>query len=123
MRLKIIKYIDQKAPVQELDKDLMLLLHKFLMLNIDETIAGKFRSFGEKAINAYIVDVDGFITDKVARMHLEFERIHPFNDGNGRIGRVINNLLFIRAGFPPITIFNKRSIILVLGSTMLLEIL
>lgn len=30
--------------------------------------------------------------------------IHPFIDGNGRIGRVINNYLLIREGFVPINI-------------------
>ena len=37
-------------------------------------------------------------------MHLAFEHIHPFIDGNGRIGRVLNNYLLIREGFVPINI-------------------
>ena len=37
-------------------------------------------------------------------MHLAFEYIHPFCDGNGRIGRVINNYLLIREGFVLINI-------------------
>ncbi len=37
-------------------------------------------------------------------LHLTFEHIHPFVDGNGRIGRVINNYLLIREGFVPINI-------------------
>jgi Fic family protein len=39
-----------------------------------------------------------------ALTHLTFEYIHPFVDGNGRIGRVINNYLLIREGFVPINI-------------------
>ena len=124
---RVIEYIKGKASSQELDEDLILLLHKMLMANINESIAGRFRKTGEyvrvgthiasapehierlleQAIISYTLDVDGFVTDKVAKIHLEFERIHPFNDGNGRIGRVINNFLLIRAGLPPITIFNK----------------
>ena len=45
---------------------------------------------------------------KIARIHAEFENIHPFVDGNGRIGRVVNNYLLIRAGFPPIIVRNKE---------------
>jgi len=37
-------------------------------------------------------------------LHLTFESIHPFVDGNGRIGRVINNYLLIREGYVPVNI-------------------
>ena len=37
-------------------------------------------------------------------LHLTFEHTHPFVDGNGRIGRVINNYLLIREGFVPVNI-------------------
>jgi Fic family protein len=37
-------------------------------------------------------------------LHLTFEYTHPFCDGNGRIGRVINNYLLLREGFVPINI-------------------
>ena len=44
------------------------------------------------------------IIKRIAKLHLTFEHIHPFIDGNGRIGRVINNYLLIREGFVPINI-------------------
>lgn len=36
--------------------------------------------------------------------HAWFERIHPFTDGNGRVGRLVLNFMLIQHGYPPAVI-------------------
>jgi Fic family protein len=52
----------------------------------------------------YFSDPSQSIIYRIAKFHLEFESIHPFVDGNGRIGRVLINYLLQREGYVPINI-------------------
>lgn len=121
---RVVEYIDKKAKDQDLNIDTMLLLHKMLISNIRDDIAGRFRNENEfvrvgshiapnpqeieerikKMLSEYNAINYENIIKRIARLHLTFEYIHPFVDGNGRIGRVINNYLLIREGFVPINI-------------------
>jgi len=50
---------------------------------------------------AQLRDAHGPIAEAIAAAHADFERIHPYVDGNGRAGRLVTNLLLIRLGYPP----------------------
>jgi Fic family protein len=121
---RVVAYIEKKAVEQPLDLNMILLLHKMLISNIRDEIAGRFRQGNEfvrvanhiapppgqvvalleEMLSTYNAERDVHIVKRIATAHLLFEHTHPFVDGNGRIGRVINNYLLLREGFVPINI-------------------
>lgn len=52
--------------------------------------------------------IDRWLPEELARLHNEFERVHPFIDGNGRTGRLVVNLVLVRLGYPPVVIFKRQ---------------
>lgn len=51
---------------------------------------------------------DGPLTETLARIHNDFEIVHPFIDGNGRAGRLVLNLMLVRLGYPPVVILKEQ---------------
>ena len=50
------------------------------------------------------------IFNKIARYHIEFEKILPFEDGNGRTGRLLINYELLKNDLPPIVIAKEDRI-------------
>jgi Fic family protein len=47
---------------------------------------------------------DAHVIERIAERHAWFERIHPFIDGNGRVGRLVANWELIQADYPPMVV-------------------
>lgn len=116
-------------PKETLSVQMILDYHKILLDNINNDWAGRFRAGREwvrvgnnlganpdfvpsligdlvKSYNSNSREL--YFLDNIAYFHAEFETIHPFCDGNGRIGRILINQQLLNLGFPPIIIPNKN---------------
>tara|TARA_B100000315_G_scaffold260904_1_gene327122 strand:- start:10013 stop:10981 length:969 start_codon:yes stop_codon:yes gene_type:complete len=76
-----------------------------LMRNVKTTPPENVQSEMKKLINYYNTIKDKEHPIQVAAdFHAKFERIHPFEDGNGRVGRILVNAILLKHGYSPLII-------------------
>src|SRR3989344_2646614 len=127
-----INYI--RVTKEELSLDIIKEIHRIVFKN-SKTYAGNFREKGEEVvvrtssgiivhegapqprINALLDElVDWYNKNKrkyptlilASVVHNQFENIHPFADGNGRVGRILLNFILIKNNLPPVNIELKN---------------
>jgi Fic family protein len=119
----LFEYLRKSLSINE---ELILKLHSILMNSIRDD-AGIYRRQGVRIVGANIptanyLKVPELMADlardikhqesdlihQCAQIHSRFEQIHPFSDGNGRIGRLLLCAMFLRGNLPPAVIRQEK---------------
>lgn len=109
-----------------LDEELILKLHSILM-NAIKPDAGNYRYHGVRIMGTDIPTANYLkvpelvkelvkdmtkktkdIFGQIADIHSRFEKIHPFSDGNGRIGRLLMHAMSLNENLPPVVILQEK---------------
>lgn len=105
-----------------IDTQYILGIHRRLLRRLNKPIAGKIRNCAvyiggdvrEQSKEQIIKELTKLCEwnaknwGEIKRWHVRFEKIHPFEDGNGRIGRILMNIQRIKAKLPVLIIHEGK---------------
>ncbi len=118
----IASFVKEKRNVREAD---ILSLHEITLKGISERWAGKYKTSQNRILGSKLKTTPPYKVSSemdnlahhlnanpdnynpialAAFAHHEIVRIHPFVDGNGRVARLLCNLVLMKHGYPPIMI-------------------
>lgn len=119
----LFDYILNKGKINE---DLVIKLHSILMNGIRPD-AGFYRNHGVRIVGVNLPTANYVSVPKLmknvfslinennkdvillsTKIHSNFEQIHPFSDGNGRVGRLLMNAMLLKYNLPPAIIEQKQ---------------
>ena len=119
----LFEHVIERRPLNE---TFILKMHGILM-NAVRSDAGAYRNHAVRIMGTYIPtanyvkipplmknlvkDIMVKVADSIAhiaRIHSQFEQIHPFADGNGRIGRLLMHAMALTVNLPPIVILQEK---------------
>jgi Fic family protein len=111
---------------EKITKELLLQWHQNIFGETKSDISGRFRDFLVR-VGTHLApdwqDVENLMKNFIefinknkkmnsvelaGRAHYQFEKIHPFGDGNGRIGRLLMNFILWHNGYPMLIIEYKK---------------
>lgn len=86
-------------------------LPNFLLARqVETTPPEKVKQGMKKLIDWYYKNKEVHPLQRAAMFHGKFEKIHPFEDGNGRVGRLIINIMLLNHRYPPLIIRKSQKI-------------